>query len=93
MSEMSFGQPIHCILIRRSQCEVSNYTRDFILTDLTYLVVDFLASGDVPSQLLNHPLIHTSAVDTWNYGLLEGVDNEGILSRLLHSLDRTGTPR
>ncbi|KAI1797816.1 hypothetical protein LXA43DRAFT_982166 [Ganoderma leucocontextum] len=56
-------------------------------------VVDFLASGDVPTQLLNHPLIHGSAVDAWKYGLLEGADNEGILSRLLHFLDSTGTPR
>ncbi len=57
------------------------------------LVVDFLASGDAPAQLLNHPLIHASAVDTWKYGLLEGADHDGILSHLLDFVDRTGTPR
>ena len=57
------------------------------------LVVDFLASGEGPTQLLNHPLIHASAVDTWKHGLFEGCDNEGVLSRLLYFLDSTGSPR
>ncbi|TBU48415.1 hypothetical protein BD309DRAFT_987343 [Dichomitus squalens] len=56
-------------------------------------VFDFLANGDAPAKLLSHPLVHTTAVDAWKYGLFDEAGNEGISSRLLHFLDSNGTPR
>ncbi|PCH33580.1 hypothetical protein WOLCODRAFT_46855, partial [Wolfiporia cocos MD-104 SS10] len=33
-------------------------------------VIDFLAEGDAPKQLLTHRLIHLSLLRVWKYGLL-----------------------
>ncbi|KAI0651785.1 RNI-like protein [Trametes meyenii] len=59
----------------------------------TVRVIDFLASGDAPEQLMTHPLVEFSLLDTWKYGRNSVRDGDDVISTLRHFFDRCGTPR
>ncbi|KAI8995565.1 hypothetical protein BD414DRAFT_435578 [Trametes punicea] len=59
---------------------------------LSVRVIDFLAVRNAPKELLCHPLIYLSLMDTWNYGPADARGDESIAATLLRFLDRCGTP-
>ncbi|KAI0778118.1 RNI-like protein [Trametes elegans] len=59
----------------------------------TLRVVDFLACGDVPQDLLSHPLILLSLNDTWKYGRYPNYVEDGIATTLVRFIDSCCTPR
>ncbi|KAH9944443.1 RNI-like protein [Epithele typhae] len=60
---------------------------------LSVRLVDFLAAGETPVDLVTHPLIHLSLLDTWRYGRSSRSSDDSISARILHLVDGNGVPR
>ncbi len=92
---MYYGQRILYTLIHGKPFEVSVIGLVLSLHVVQYpAVLDFLASGEAPQQLLVHPLIQLCLAEAWIHGQHDSHEDESAtLSRLFHFIDGTGAPQ